>query len=154
MSQVVSDPAASNEESKVFANYITYNYRLTLRIATPQVWRTCDSVGFFRCVLHVHMIARYEGTFGDLHVLVHAEKTYIHTHPADCCGSHACHLGSANTEKFLIILPTPQPHMHTCLKCRNCLCCYQICLVLSKHAVSKSINTPVHNLGSPVAYLK
>lgn len=52
MSQVVSDPAASNEDSKVFAHYMNHDYRLTLRTATRRVWITCDFVGLFRCVFH------------------------------------------------------------------------------------------------------
>lgn len=52
MSQVVSDHAASNEDCKVFANYVDYNYRLTFRIATPRFWRTWYSAGLFRCVFH------------------------------------------------------------------------------------------------------
>lgn len=114
MSQVVSDPTASNEGSNVFANYIDYNYRLTLKIARRRVWRTCGSVGWFRCVFHMwarsQIIRRtlvIKGTFGDPRVLAHAGRKYFSHSPSwllwiACVSSRLC----KHTEKFLIIFQT------------------------------------------------
>lgn len=58
------------------------------------------------------------------------------------------------TEKFLIIVQTPQVHIHSCLKYKNGLGCHQRCSVLTKHTVFQSIKTTILNIGRLVAYLE